>query len=130
MALSQVLKDQIDPVIDDLVTQLVSIQSTYKTANDKYWQGITCVATLPADGNEESSDLTVKPTDQAETWDDESISLAATLPVRLQVHVYDGPSGHGYDIVGTVKSGTEIWVRCVSIGSETRSYDWRLTEAV
>ena len=128
MPLSQTLKDQVDPVIDDLVTQLTSIQSTYKTANNKYWQGIDCVPILPADGTSQSADLTVKPTDQVESWNDELITLTATLPVRLQVHTYNGPLGHGYDVVGTVKSENEIWSRCVSVGLETRSYDWKLIE--
>ena len=125
MPISQTLKDQCDPLIDTLVTDLVSIQSTYKTANNKYWQGIACVPILPADGNEESSDLTVKPTDQAENWNDESISLASTLPVCLQVDSYDGPQGLGYVVSGVVIEATRTYKRSVNIGPETyRTQIW------
>ncbi len=125
MAITQILKDQVDPVIDDLVTQLTSIQSTYKTTNNKYWQGIACVPILPADGNEEASDLTLKPTDQTETWSDESISLASTLPVCLQVDSYDGPQGLGYVVSGVVIEDTRTYQRTVNVGPETyRTQVW------
>ncbi len=125
MALSQTLKDQIDPIIDDLATQLTSIQSAYKTSNNRYWQGVDCVSILPADGNEESSNLAVKPTDQTETWNDESISLASTLPVRLRVDSYDGPQGLGYVIVGVVIEDTRIYRRSINVGPETyRTQTW------
>ena len=125
MALSQTLKDQIDPILDDLVTDLASIQSTYKTANDKYWQGVPCVSITPADGNEESTDLTVKPTDQDENWNDEAISLASTLPVHLQVDSYDGPQGFGYVVIGIVIEATRTYRRSVNVGPETyRNQNW------
>ena len=124
MPLSQTLKDQVDPIIDDLVTQLTSIQSTYKTGNAKYWQGLPCVSIIPSDGIEESTDLTVKPTDQTETWNDEAISLAATLPVCLQVNVYDGPLGHGYTVIAVVKEAGQTYSRSVDTGHESRTEAW------
>ncbi|KKL28478.1 hypothetical protein LCGC14_2374770, partial [marine sediment metagenome] len=70
MTLSASLKTTVDAVFDDVVTQLASVQATYKISHGKYWQGIVCTATTPADGNSVSSDLTVKPSDQAEDWSD------------------------------------------------------------
>src|SRR3990170_7182370 len=98
MALSAGLQTTCEAKIDDLVTQLSTIQSTYEGAKDKYWQGVACPTTTPADGSTVASTTTVKPTDQSEDWTNingvgQGVTLDASLPVKLEVHTYDGPQG-------------------------------------
>src|SRR3972149_11376192 len=104
MPLSQTLQTSANAIIDDVVTQLSTLQDTYKNdpGQGKYWQGITVTASTPADGANVATDLTKKPTDQETTWQGVGVTLAASIPVQVEVHTYDGPSGKGYVVCGMV----------------------------
>lgn len=130
MALSTNLQTIVDAKIDELVSQLSTIQETYKTTHGKYWQGISCTSSIPADGNTAATDTSVKPTDQAEDWSNvngvgQGIVVDATLPVLLAVDSYYGPIGHGYAVIGQVTELGKTYARTVNIGPETfREYGW------
>lgn len=127
MPLSDTLKNLADAVIASVVNQLATLQSTYKEANEKYWQGVAPVENIPADGNTELVDTSKKPTDQAEDWvhiqettpgNYEGVVLASAIPVCVEVHTYDGLKGKGYVVIGTVVEDAVTYTRNVNIGSE------------
>jgi|SRR3989338_2473622 len=130
MPLSAGLQTTCDAKIDDLVTQLSTIQTTYNTAKGKYWQGISCPTTIPADGATVAATTTAKPTDQSEDWTNvngvgQGITVDANLPIQLRVDTYNGPSGKGYVVIGTVVEATRTYRRAVNVGSETgRTQAW------
>lgn len=113
---------------DLLATELQSIrdaQSTYFGSKGKYFQGIA-TNNAPSDLAEVVPDLTKKPTDQAESWADVGITLKATLPVKFQVDVYDGPQGKGWTIGAEVIIDGKTYVtRVQGAGNEDRAFDWR-----
>lgn len=135
MPLTTGLQTTVDAKLDDLVTQLATIQGTYKTTNGKYWQGRACTATVPADGATVASTPTDVPTDQTRiqvegiwyggSWADVGITLDASLPVCLHVDAYDGPQGHGYVVNGMVTEGASTYQRSINVGPETyRTQAW------
>jgi hypothetical protein len=135
MAISSGLQATCDAKIDDLVTQLSTLQTTYKTTNGKYWQGLACPMTMPADGATVASTPTVLPSDQARVqinsvwyggdWNHVGVTLDANLPVCLEVHAYNGPQGHGYVVCGKVVEAGATYCREVNVGPETyRQHGW------
>jgi len=131
MALSASLKATVDAVFDDLVTQLETIQSDYYNelvdgfARGRYWQGIRVTNSIPADGNSVAIDLTKKPQDQAESWQDVGIMLDSSIPVALSVNTYLGTNGAGYTVCGQVIENGITYSRCVNVGPEIyRNHDW------
>lgn len=136
MSLSASLQSTVDAIFDDVVSQLSTLQETYKTetvvdeagneyVRGHYWQGVAVVDGIPADGAELSVNLSKKPTDQTEDWSDVGVSLDATIPLRVEVHSYVGPSGQGYVIVGTVEEDNSTYQRSKNIGPETfREQEW------
>lgn len=125
MALSSSLEASADAILDDVVSQLSSIQGSYKTSNGKYWQGVSPVTGVPEDGNTLPVDMTKKPTDQSENWNDVSVTLDNDICVSVKVFVYDGPSGHGYVVCGEVVEGGATYTKAVNVGPETyRNQAW------
>jgi hypothetical protein len=71
--------------------------------------------------------LDTHPTDQAFTWLDAGLNLEATIPMALQMDVYDGSLGKGY--VGTVwgRWNGNLYTRSQNNGPEVwRSQPWAL----
>jgi hypothetical protein len=128
------VRDAVDARLADLWTnQIVPRQNTYASNHGgRYWQGIitTNLAAMPDNLTTGSilevvPDTTRKPTDQAESWAAASINLGATIPMALEIHAYDGPSGKGY--VGIVwAKWTGTWYRrSQAFGPETwRTVAW------
>jgi len=131
MPLSDTLKNSCNSVLDDLVTQLSTIQSDYYNeliegqVRGRYWQGIRVTNSIPADGNEQSVDLTKKPSDQSESWQDVGVTLSSQISVSLEVNIYTGQNGRGYVVCGRVIESEVEYSRCVNVGPETyRNHDW------
>lgn len=92
------------------VNQVVPRQTQYASNHGgRFWQGLitTAITLLPNNPNDANNVflevapiLNTHPTDQAETWLDNAINLEATIPMAVQMDVYDGPQGKGF--VGTV----------------------------
>jgi hypothetical protein len=118
---------------------IVPRQDTYFANNGKFWQGIRCLDLGNLLDNPQNAlnvvlemvpDLTRKPTDQATSWAAANVNLGATIPMALQIDVYDGPEGKGY--VGQVwaKWNGTIYTRAQNHGPESwRTFAWRVAEA-
>lgn len=116
---------KINTLLANFKTALTSAQSNYFTAKGRYWQGLQTPLVIPTDQNELVVEKTHHPTDQVESWEDVSIVLPASLSIALAVHVYDGPLGHGYMVIGKVKLGEQYWMRSVNMGPEVwRTHKW------
>lgn len=129
------LEAKCDTILLDLVTILATKQSNYRDKvigdgdnakpRNKYWQGIRIPATLPSDGNKLAPDKTLKPSDQSETWEDEAITLPASMECSVAVDIYDGPNGLGYVVRGEIEIANKKWIKIINIGNETyRNQDW------
>lgn len=107
-------------------------QEAYLTARNINWQGIISHVTIPDDGVATAPDLTRRPTDQNERWQDVFTGanlLPATWPIAVQVDVYDGPSGKGWTITVLATKNGITYSRTWNFGPETWREDglWRNT---
>ena len=92
----------------------------------RFFQGIRTPALIPSDGATAPPDLTLKPTDQPESWADAKIALDAQVEVALQCDVYDGPLGRGYVLSAIVEYNGRRWQRALNSGPESwRTHLWR-----
>jgi len=111
--------------------KFIDVQDAYAAAHGgNYFQGIITPTTPPDDGAFTVPDLTKKPTDQAERWQDVFTggnALPATnWPVSIRIDVYDGPRGKGWVLSVTYTKAGETWERAVNVGNETeREFAWR-----
>ena len=128
------LKVKIDGQLSSLLTHLETRQEVYFTANGRYFQGIRTHAFLPKGeiGEETPPDMTRKPTDQAEDWNDVGIILPAEMPFALAIDVYEGPRGHGWSARTEVEyQGQQVasaeFARQVGFGPDAEHYthDWQ-----
>ena len=129
-------------------TILAPVQATFVRVHGRYWQGLPSHAFPPKDGTSFSpTELEKAPHDQqghrVETGDPErpfavtpgpmtwrtlalDKALAAAWPMSLRVDVYNGPSGHGYTVTGTIDIGGALWARTLHVGPELwREHDWQ-----
>ncbi len=89
------------------------------------WQGIKTPSIIPKDGNKTAPDKSLKPTDQAESWNDVAVPLPSLMEISTAVDVYEGPQGWGYVVRGEIEVAKGIWSKAINIGSEKyRKHDW------
>lgn len=130
------VRNYVDTRLADLWTnQIVPRETAYYAANQRFWQGVRVIDLESLPDNPQNAinvvleavpDLTRKPTDQATSWLAAGVNLGATIPMALEITVYDGPAGPGY--VGQVwaKHNGTIYTRAQQSGSETwRTFGWR-----
>ena len=123
-----------ETILADVLTQLAASQPGYLARRGTHWQGIPSHAAIPRDGALVVPDRTRKPADQAESWNGvgawPGVTLPATMPCAVQVDVYDGPAGKGYEVsVDLIENGVR-WVKTSQVGPETwRGHDWRRVES-
>lgn len=110
---------------------LVARQDAYFAAKGRYWQGIRTPNAIPQDGADTAPVTNLKPAYQAEDWADVGLTAAVlgTLPMRLRIDQYDGPSGRGWvataTVVVTSGAGAGTYVRSRQVGPETwRTQAW------
>lgn len=114
-----------DTILADLKAALAPIQADYFALKGRYWQGLQTPLAIPKDGGEATPEKAHHPTDQAETWEDIAVPFPSALPIAVEVHVYDGPSGHGYILLGKVELAGKRWMRAINVGPETwRTREW------
>jgi hypothetical protein len=129
------VRDAVDARLVTLWTgQVVPRQDAYFAAHGKYWQGyrtfdVTLLPDNPSSGSPTVLEVVpvtdTHPTDQDETWTGAGLVLGATIPMALQMDVYNGPLGHGY--VGTVwaRWNGNTYTRSQNNGPETwRTKPW------
>ena len=115
-----------DDFLDSALTHIASRQDAYSESHGRYFQGVATNAT-PANGAEATADFGVKPDDQAESWSDAGFLLPSDLPVKLELHAYDGPRGKGYTVViSVIVAGIEYrWARATGPEAASRTHDWQ-----
>lgn len=121
------LRNRVDVWLTNRWPMVVSRQNAYLTNHGRYWQGLITHTSIPAHESTTSADstgdkLTLRPTDQTETWLDifpewSSESLAAAVVMD----VYSGPEGQGWIATVFVKFNGTIYKRTKATGPET----WR-----
>lgn len=113
-------------------SNLQSKQSTYFTANNRYWQGISSPTPSPADGASPARNFSLKPTDQSADWDDFGTDAAATGVIAIGVDVYENKDGFGYIVFGQVISASDTYRRSENIeGTDTNAtHDWEIVEVI
>lgn len=123
------LKTKIDGRLSLMLTHLEARQEAYIAAHGRYFQGIRTHAVLPKGEIDEETppNSRVKPTDQAEDWDDVGILLPAKMPFALAIDVYDGPRGVGWSIRAEADYQGSLYARRVGFGPDAADYthDWR-----
>lgn len=115
-----------DTAIATFLPTLATKQAAYltRTGGRTYWQGLETHVTTPTGGTSTAPTLTRKPTDQAESWADEGYSIPSRS-FSFAVNVYNGPSGHGYELTCQFKDAGGTWRRVVNVGLETyREQPW------
>ena len=128
-AISPTLETNLDKFQSDHVAKIAAVQDAYFATHGRYWQGIETPDIPPDELTAvKSPDLTKRPTDQAEKWDDvfrSALALPSTWPASLRVDVYDGPLGKGWTLtVVATKAGVRYW-RTWSVGPEDRATNWQ-----
>ncbi len=119
------LENKANQVIDDLAAWCAANQPSYYQQHGYYWQGLQTPADLPVDGVESLFDKNRKPSDQAESWQDVAADIPLAGPITVEVNVYVGPLGAGYEIVGQIVLAGKLWQKCVNFGPEDgRAFDW------
>lgn len=119
------IEAQANAAINDLIDSLASIQPGYRAMHGRYWQGVRTPQGTPANGAVLETDKDRKPSDQDESWYDAGAALPDSSLISVAVHVYDGPSGQGYDLEGRIELGGSIWQRVAHTGVESwRERDW------
>lgn len=136
--LNLTLKTNCNRILSNLQTNLLDSQKDYKNTvlstdafgnqikRNKYAQCILTPASIPEDGIKSAPNKTVKPTDQAENWNDVGVTLPVTMDCSVAVDVYKNSQGWGYVIRGETISGGKKYIKVIHVtGNETwREQDW------
>lgn len=122
MATLKETQAKIDQVVDQHRDHVWGRQVAYFGPEGRYFQGLATHSAKPADGAVTAPDaLANKPTDQAKSWNDAGFALPATMPMSLAINAYEGPQGHGYELILEFEFGGASYRRVENIGPET----WR-----
>ena len=112
MPISGALLTKVNNALADIASRIETREVTYFTNHGRYWQGILTPSTVPIDGTDTPPNLTLHPTDQAETWADFAANLTATIPFSIFVFVHNGPDGQGFTMGAIVQlNNGEVWYR-------------------
>jgi hypothetical protein len=132
--LPETLKNKANARLNSIWLGLIAKQDAFHTLHGRYFQGIRTHRITPKDGDESEADLTRKPTDQVEDWND--FGIAADLPVdkrievALIIDVYIGPLGSGWqgriEVAATVGGEERFFARQKGVGPEgsDRTFGW------
>ena len=125
------VRTAVDAWLTAKLPDLTAAQNAYFATHGRYWQGLLSHISAPAhtdshDGEAAPDRMASKPTDQAESWSDVLPGWATVrFPGRLQVDVYDGPSGKGWVYIADVMHNGTRFRRIVNVGPETfRTQGW------
>lgn len=126
MATPAQIRNAVDTRLTQLWNAIQNKQDAYAAAhNGRYWQGLRTKAIAPADGATELPDVgQACPTDQlGQPWP--NAILTTPMEMALQIDVYDGPAGRGYQAQVWVTIGANTWTRVAQVGPETyRAHGW------
>ena len=116
------IRDAIDARLASLWPHIAARQNTYFANHGKYFQGIITPGALPADGQEITPDLTLRPHDQTQTWANANFNLGVTIPMRIALDTYAGPLGPGWVGRVWVRVQGRTWTRARGVGPHAGDY--------
>lgn len=124
MPTAQQIRNAIDARLALMWVAIQSRENTYYANNGHYWQGVRTHTTYPTDGGEVLPDVgNNTPTDQPTAWP--AALLANPIPMALEIDVYDGPLGKGYQATVYVTISGKTWSRSAQVGPEIyRTRGW------
>lgn len=132
MATKAQIKAAAQSFVAQQLSTIIPVQNQYFNKGINF-QGINTPATIPNDGGTVVPDLTKKPTDQAESWEDmfnvaDGTALDSPWNVQMQIDVYNGPLGKGWTLTARARKDTTLMSKVWSFGPEDRATDWIETE--
>jgi hypothetical protein len=117
---------QIKTAVDNRLASLWSAIQTKEDAyasvhNGRYWQGLKTHSIDPSEGNTALPTVGAAcPTDQlGQPWP--NAILTTSIEMAINIDIYDGPLGVGYQVTVTVAVLGNVYTRTQQIGPET----WR-----
>lgn len=126
MATPQAIRNTVDAKLATLWSAIQTKQDTYAANhNGRFWQGLRTASTHPADGVASLPDIGLRcPTDQlGDPWP--AAIRNNPLEMAIQIDVYDGPLGTGYQATVWVSIVGRTWTRTAQVGPETwRASGW------
>ncbi len=94
-------------------------QPAHMSRHGAYWQGVEMDLS--------NQDLSMKPTDQIESWADLGFQLPPLPFGSVREDVYQGPGGWGFTSTAKIVDGVNIWGKTLHNGPETwREHDWEV----
>ena len=130
MATKPQIKAAAQAFVGQQLGKIIPVQNQYFNKGI-HFQGIVTPATPPDDGASVVPDLTKKPTDQAEAWEDLFTGLTALdspWACSMQIDVYDGPLGKGWTLTARATKDNILMSKVWSFGPEERGTDWIETD--
>lgn len=124
MATPAQIRNAVDAKLAALWTAIQAKQDAYAAShNGRYWQGLRTVANTPADGATALPDIGTRcPSDQpGDPWP--AAIRNTQLEMAIQMDVYDGPMGTGYQATVQVSIAGQTWTRTAQVGPEA----WRVS---
>lgn len=116
--------ETIDSKLALIMPKAIAWQEKYKEQTGSYWQGLFSHSSIPALSNNYPDGWFNKPTDVGKRWADVGIINFETMPYRLKVDVYNGPSGPGWVACIQAYDGSRYMERCTGYGGEFRDSEW------
>ena len=104
----------------DIISKIEISQEVYFQEHGRYWQGLPTHKNIP-NTTTTLNNISIKPFYQAEKWSD-LVELPNKLPFQIEVHQYEAPKGHGYQIFLRNEKG----VKSIGYGVESESRTWEI----
>ena len=140
------LQTDCDKVLDDIYSQLLTLQDKYKDEDiikdlgvddnpitkiyqrGKYFQLLDTHSVIPKDNVTTVPDVENKtPTDQRETYTDFGLVLPAKMPCSISISPYQDNRGWGFNLIGKVIDGEDTYIKVRNYGHLTdRERDWEI----
>ncbi len=116
---------QLDAQFNTLWQALTNRQATYLRDNEnsrlRFWQGVRTHTVIPSNNIPSTADqLTVVVSGQVHSWSTIGLVGGNQTTVSLQVDEYFAPGGRGFVLTASAKDGTNIWVKVMNFGPESR----------
>jgi hypothetical protein len=122
MATPAQIRAAVDSRLATLWAAIQAKEQAYFDAHGHYWQGLRTHSVVPADGETALPNVgTATPTDQADPWP--AALRGVAMEMAIQIDVYDGPAGVGYQATVFVMIAGNTWTRTAQVGPEA----WRVS---
>lgn len=126
MATLQQIRNAVDTRLAQLWPTIQAKEDAYAAAHGgKFWQGLRTASVIPSEGTTALPDIgQTCPTDQqGQPWPNAILTMP--LEMALQIDVYDGPAGAGYQATVFVAVLGNVYARTQQVGPETwRTQGW------